>query len=261
MSVLRDAFEASPLSQIANHKGTEKKMGGKLEEFTGIFQVSETLSFGLRPVGKTGEVLKNSGLLEQDEKRAEAYTPVKTFLDEQHKAFLQRVLSGVAIDWGPLADMLRAYRKAPDLKQELEKCREKARKDLVREFEADEFYAELVKEATPSKLFKRLIAKGNVPEEVRTFARFACYFKGYQDKILTVTVNSKKKLTFDYHMDGQLASARGNGKSEEFLWDGLALIKRGNARYVNEPYVTGGNPVIAGNDVMFNGSVRYFAHI
>lgn len=78
------------------------------------------------------------------------------------------------------------------------------------------------------------------------------YFYGYQDKILTVTVNGKKKLTFDYHMDGQLASAGGNGKSEEFLWDGLALIKRGNTRYVNEPYVTGGNPVIAGNDVMFN---------
>ena len=31
--------------------------------------------------------------------------------------------------------------------------------------------------------------------------------------------------------------------SEDFLWDGLALIKRGDERFVNEPHVGGGNPV------------------
>ena len=156
-------------------------MGRALNEFTGVFQVAETLSFGLEPVEKTREWLEKSGLLEQDEKRNEAYVPVKEFLDEQHKAFLQRVLSNVVMDWVPLADLLRAYRKDTDRRSELEKCREKARKDLVRMFAADTFYAELVKEATPSKLFRQLIAEGNVPEAVKTFARFACYFKGYQE--------------------------------------------------------------------------------
>ena len=48
----------------------------------------------------------------------------------------------------------------------------------------------------------------------------------------------------DYHVDGQLARADyGNGKAEGFGWDGLALIKRGDERFVNEPHIGGGNPV------------------
>ena len=61
------------------------------------------------------------------------------------------------------------------------------------------------------------------------------------------------------HVDGQLARADygkvgGNDgraqtpaappvASEGFLWDGLALIKRGDERFVNEPHVGGGNPI------------------
>ena len=41
-------------------------------------------------------------------------------------------------------------------------------------------------------------------------------------------------------------------KVEEFLWGGLALVWRSGVTYVNEPYVTGGNPVLAGDDVLFN---------
>ena len=36
------------------------------------------------------------------------------------------------------------------------------------------------------------------------------------------------------------------------MWDGLALIWRSGVTYINEPYVTGGNPVMAGDDVLFN---------
>ena len=62
--------------------------------------------------------------------------------------------------------------------------------------------------------------------------------------------------TFSYHADGQLASATvGTSSSrpgrdalvasdtETFLWDGLALIQRGDEQFVNEPHVGGGNPV------------------
>ena len=37
------------------------------------------------------------------------------------------------------------------------------------------------------------------------------------------------------------------------LWDGLALIHRGENSFINEPYVTGGNPILSSKDgVMFN---------
>ena len=60
-------------------------MNRTLSEFTNIYQLSETLTFELRPMGKTAENLKKSGLLEQDFQRAEDYPKVKEFLDEQHK--------------------------------------------------------------------------------------------------------------------------------------------------------------------------------
>jgi RHS repeat-associated protein len=58
--------------------------------------------------------------------------------------------------------------------------------------------------------------------------------------------DGKQKLTYDYHADGQIASANyGNGKTEDFLWDGLALIRRGGEQFINEPHVGGGNPVVS----------------
>lgn len=82
------------------------------------------------------------------------------------------------------------------------------------------------------------------------------YRYGYLDKVLSVT-EGERTYTYDYHVDGQLAradygKAGGNGGragcpqpagTEDFLWDGLALIQRGDEQFVNEPHVGGGNPV------------------
>ena len=81
------------------------------------------------------------------------------------------------------------------------------------------------------------------------------YRYGYLDKVMSVTDGDTTR-TFTYHADGQLASATvGTSSSrpgrdalvasdtETFLWDGLALIQRGDEQFVNEPHVGGGNPV------------------
>ncbi len=77
------------------------------------------------------------------------------------------------------------------------------------------------------------------------------YRYGYLDKVMSVTDGDTTR-TFTYHADGQLASATVGGghraprpapQSETFLWDGLALIQRGDEQFVNEPHIGGGNPV------------------
>ncbi|MBE6381894.1 MAG: hypothetical protein E7049_02640 [Lentisphaerae bacterium] len=77
------------------------------------------------------------------------------------------------------------------------------------------------------------------------------YRYGYLDKVLSVTDGDTTR-TFTYHADGQLASATVGGdhraprtapQTETFLWDGLALIQRGDEQFINEPHVGGGNPV------------------
>lgn len=88
------------------------------------------------------------------------------------------------------------------------------------------------------------------------------YRYGYLDKVLAVT-EGKERRTFAYRADGQLATATYDGPpkdgapsakggtasgkrhscrfSEDFLWDGLALIRRGGTSYVNEPRPNGGS--------------------
>ena len=84
------------------------------------------------------------------------------------------------------------------------------------------------------------------------------YRYGYLDKVMSVSDGDTTR-TFTYHADGQPATASygradanrgtvGRGdptapQSETFLWDGLALIQRGDEQFVNEPHVGGGNPV------------------
>ena len=58
---------------------------------------------------------------------------------------------------------------------------------------------------------------------------------------------------FDYHPDGQIASVTyADGRRENYLWDGLALIHRNGTDILNEPAITGGNPVLSGDKVLFN---------
>ena len=68
----------------------------------------------------------------------------------------------------------------------------------------------------------------------------------------SVKENGVEVASFTYHMDGQIATAKANGRQENFLWDNLALISRNETEYVNEPYVTGGNPILADDKVLFN---------
>ena len=76
----------------------------------------------------------------------------------------------------------------------------------------------------------------------------------YMDKVRSVSENGAVTASFTYDVDGQIATAKthATGKQESFLWDGLALIHRGGTSYINEPYVTGGNPILAEDKVLFN---------
>ena len=78
------------------------------------------------------------------------------------------------------------------------------------------------------------------------------YVYGWLDKVMNITENGKVSNSYSYSMDGQLSAVNESGKQESFLWDGLALLKRGTTEYVNEPSVTGGNPILANGKGLFN---------
>ena len=78
------------------------------------------------------------------------------------------------------------------------------------------------------------------------------YIYNGNNKVVAIWQNGDIIAKFEYNIDGQIAKAIYGDKVEEFMWDGLALIWRSGVTYINEPYVTGGNPVMAGDEVLFN---------
>ena len=50
---------------------------------------------------------------------------------------------------------------------------------------------------------------------------------------------------YTYGLDSQLSFATVGGATEEFLWDGLALVRRGATGYLKEPHANGGSPILA----------------
>jgi len=65
----------------------------KFDDFKKLYSLSKTLRFEAKPVGSTLKNIIESGLLEEDEHRAQSYVKVKKLIDEYHKVFIDRVLN------------------------------------------------------------------------------------------------------------------------------------------------------------------------
>lgn len=71
------------------------------------------------------------------------------------------------------------------------------------------------------------------------------YEYGWLDKVMRVAEDGKELARFEYHNNNQLAKVIRENGIETFEWDGLALIERSGTKYINEPHVGGGNPILA----------------
>lgn len=62
--------------------------------FTNLYPLSKTLRFRLIPVGETLKHFIGSGILEEDQHRAESYVKVKAIIDDYHRTYIENSLSG-----------------------------------------------------------------------------------------------------------------------------------------------------------------------
>jgi len=70
----------------------------KFDEFVGLYPISKTLRFELKPIGKTLEHIQRNKLLEDDAVRADDYVKVKKIIDKYHKCLIDEALSGFTFD-------------------------------------------------------------------------------------------------------------------------------------------------------------------
>lgn len=153
-----------------------------LKQFIGIYPVSKTLRFELRPVGKTLEWIEKNKVLESDEQKAEDYPKVKTLIDEYHKVCIRESLKGAHFDWMPLRSALEKYQKSKsdEDKAFLEKEQTLMRKQVAAAIKEFQHYKELTA-PTPQKLIDNVFPDIYESDALKSFNRFAVYFKGFQE--------------------------------------------------------------------------------
>lgn len=138
-----------------------------LSDFTNLYSLSKTLRFELKPIGKTKDNFERSGMLEQDQHRAESYLKVKKIIDRYHKALITLVLNDFNLKYGNEGknDSLEEFQIAYDKnsKDESDKKVFSKIKDNLRE--------QIAKAFKNNAAFKRIDKKELINEDLIEFVK------------------------------------------------------------------------------------------
>ncbi len=208
-----------------------------MEQFTGLYSLSKTLRFELKPIGKTLMSIEKNGILERDNNRAIAYKSVKKYIDEYHKAFIERVMNSFVRKlsneehdlWdNALKDFFSSYHLPTTDSQRKEailEAQDTLRKLISDSFSKDgqfkrlfskELLQEDLLEFVNTPLFETYIRtqKGNnkfteqevrkiqkkAIQEISMFRSFTVYFSGYNDNRKNMYVPDDKATSIANRM-------------------------------------------------------------
>lgn len=167
-------------------------MEKSFDVFTKKYQLSKTLRFELKPIGKTKEHIEAKGLISQDEQRAESYKAMKKTIDAFHKDFIEKAMANVQLSSEDLSQFQALYtapsekKKEDAFKKELEKVQTSLRKAIVKGFntgEAKDIFIKLGKKELFTELLEPWIAqqKEKVFHFDESFKSFTTYFGGFHE--------------------------------------------------------------------------------
>lgn len=178
-------------------------------DFTRIYPLSKTLRFELVPIGRTRESIVQSGILEQDQHRANSYVKVKKIIDEYHKAFIETVLGSTKL---PYADTdkhnsLEEYYAlymcgAKDEKQKtlFEKIQENLRKQLADSFKKHDSFKRIDKQELFNEDLVNFVTTQEEQELISEFNCFTTYFTGYHENRKNMYVADQKSTAIAYRL-------------------------------------------------------------
>ena len=165
-------------------------MISNLTSFRNKYQLSKTLRFELKPIGKTLEHIQTKGLISEDEKRAESYQKMKKTIDGFHKHFIELAMSTVKLTkleaFQELFNASPERKKEESYKKELEKVQDSLRKEIVKGFstgEAKEIFAKIDKKELITELLEQWILQQK-EEDIyfdEKFKNFTTYFGGFHE--------------------------------------------------------------------------------
>jgi len=182
-------------------------------DFQRLYSRSITLRFELKPQGETLRHFVESGLLDQDEHRAESYKAVKKLIDEYHKRFITRALTGFSLklDSTGVKDSLSEYlelynnaNKSNTEKTQFAKIQDNLRVQIVKRLTKDEAYANLYKnklisEDLRSEKIMRPLSSAEIAL-VKEFDCFTTYFTGFSKNRKNMYSDEAKSTAIAYRL-------------------------------------------------------------
>ena len=180
-----------------------------LEQFVGLYPLSKTLRFELKPLGKTLEHIEKKGLIAQDEQRAEEYKLVKDIIDRYHKAFIHMCLKHFKLKMYSEQgyDSLEEYRKLASIskrnekeEQQFDKVKENLRKQIVDAFKNGGSYDDLFKKELIQKHLPRFIEGEEEKRIVDNFNKFTTYFTGFHENRKNMYSDEKESTAIAYRL-------------------------------------------------------------
>ena len=165
-------------------------MNKTFKDFTGLYSLSKTLRFELKPIGQTTENIEKCKFLESDKKTADDYKEVKTIIENYHKFFIDDVLKDASFDWTLLEKEMSDFQKNKIDDTKIGAEQKKLRDQLAKKLADDKRFKALTA-ATPSDLFNKdkdftdwfeQSSLDTIRKEVLdTFKKFSSYFTGFQE--------------------------------------------------------------------------------
>lgn len=200
----------------------------KYSNFTGLYSLSKTLRFELKPIGKTKENIEKNGILERDNERAIAYKSIKKVIDEYHKFFIEDKLRNFELSQNQLEEFYMLYHLPTSdqkRKSDLPKVQENLRKQISDRFVKDDYYKrlfgkELIREdlaefvGTPyyENIIRSVpgneqltgdevkLIQENTQREIAQFNDFTTYFVGFYDNRRNMYVAEDKATSIAHRM-------------------------------------------------------------
>lgn len=205
----------------------------EFDDFKRLYPLSKTLRFEAKPIGATLKNIIKSGLLEEDEHRAQSYVKVKKLIDEYHKVFIDRVLNEgcLTIESKGGQDSLEEYFESyisksndENANKAFKKIQKNLRSVIANKLTKDKGYANLfgknliesykdkeeknkiidsdliqfINTVEPSKLDS--MSQDEAKKLVKEFSGFTTYFKGFHKNRKNMYTSEEKSTGIAYRL-------------------------------------------------------------
>lgn len=181
----------------------------QLKRFTRVYPISKTLRFELKPIGKTLEFIKSSGLLEQDKHRAESYVKVKDIIDEYHKLFIDSVLGDFSLEVcnkgmkNSLEEFYFYYmNNSKDEVQKLhfETIQKNLRKQIAENFTKKDNFSRIYKKELIKEDLVNFVTEEKERALINEFRDFTTYFTGFHENRKNMYSSDDKSTAIAYRL-------------------------------------------------------------